>query len=320
MTMTDKTAPDPNNLRAGWRTFVEIKRVERFLVDENRSPDIMVTVCEQWRDRIQHSHPEVAVLAGIWIFRGERLQPMTEQCQQTLLQLAEQLEQEISGLPENTKKLRLRDLLYYEMGIFFGVLGWFEKAADMHGRAAEVAELMGDKSAAVIDRFCQAAELLKNALLLGTPCRECLIGLERAFINMSEGLSGSPDHTKWVGGNGATFMLMAYTLLGAYSSTWNWLQTAVAFVARELGGPYILGAGFARALDKNRTNDPGTEESMWSVVDSDIGNEIKATAILVLMRRLVSQGKIQEAEAMMASMPVEDAQHIIAIAKRLIGK
>jgi len=95
----------------------------------------------------------------------------------------------------------------------------------------------------------------------------------------------------------------------------KWADTAIA-AAEKLGEAFHPGAEFAGALKACKESAPEADNALWVAIRSNGGNEMKATAFLALMRR-VSKGRGEE---LLVQMPEQGAQHVVAIAKRLLAE
>ena len=317
----DKTAPDPTNLRNGWRTDGLLGDIDALIVIKYNNPAVYADFGRQLFDKIKDL-PEMAALAQLAVFRGERLLPIDSHREQMLVQLAKDLEQAVSVLPEGTRKMRCASLLQYHEGVFYNDCGRFDLAAELQGQSGQEAERFGDKPGEAIAYFLKALYLLKDSLRKGEPdarLQELFSGLEQAFSQLSQGLVGSTLQVQWAQGNGPTHMLEACVWLDQSHDSWeNWLQTMLA-ASEKLGDAFRPFAEFVKALDMARHNDPKTDEALNVVANSDSTNEVKATALLIMARRAHKAGNAEAAQDLVAKMPDTGAQHVLAIAKRLVS-
>ena len=88
--VVDKTAPDSENLRNGWRTDALFQDIDAFVVVQCNDPAVYAEIGRQVLVKVKDL-PEMAALARLAIFRGERLLPIYYDREQTLAQMAEKL-------------------------------------------------------------------------------------------------------------------------------------------------------------------------------------------------------------------------------------
>ena len=255
----DKTSPDTNNPRVGWRT------------DQLLTGDVDVLVCYRHNDPAVYAEigrqvlaqvkdlPEMAVLANLAIFRGERLLPVSEERKQSLLQMVDDLEKAISALPEGTRKGRCSSLLQYHTGVFYDAYGCFDQAAAAQLQAAKEAEKIGDLPGAVISSFLGTAYQLKSALCCkSTDETEATFSvLEERYAQLVEAVRGTELEVSWGQGNAPMHMVEVCALLGRGHPDWDkWVATALA-AAERLGQAFKQGAEFVRAFDLDQRGDAG---------------------------------------------------------------
>jgi len=319
---TDATAPDPGNLRNGWRTDALFQDVDNYIVISRKLPavyaDVGRGVLEQVRDL-----PEMETLAMLAIFRGERLLPINAEREEHLVRMVEELVGAVDCLPEGTRKLRCQSLLDYHAGVFVEACGRFEVAAGLQCKSAQMAERLGDKAGVAIARFCEVWNLLKHALKGGGSDAEFqsqFSALEQAFGRMSQDLAGSALQVQWAEGNGPASMIEACVWLNKYPDSWStWLKKTLT-ASGQLGEAFTPSAQLVRALDLVYLGDVRADEALGGIANSDDIPERRATALLVLARLALSAGKREEAENIVQSMPRQGAQHICVIARRMLGR
>lgn len=318
--IVDKTTPDATNLRNGWRTDALLVDIDAFVVIKCNDPATYAEIGRQVLARVGDL-PEMAILAQLAVFRGERLLELNQEREQSLVQMAQDLDTAVASLPESTRKMRCASLLKYHEGIFFGACGRFDLAAKLHCQSAKEAERLGDKAEAAIAYFCEASDLLKYALLKGEPneLQERFSALEQKLNQMSEALSGSVFQVQWAEGNGPAQMLEACVWLGQFHPYWdNWLQSTLS-ASEKLGEACRPGAEFSKALDTARRKEPNAYNLLHDAATKSDIPERKATAFLVMAHLLLLEGRRQEAETLVASMPETGAQHVRAIAQRMLA-
>ena len=161
---TDQTKPKPDNLRADWETDLLFGRMDRLFCYERSDPAGYAEFGRQVLGEVG-DFPEVAALARLAIFRGERLLPPSEEQRQTLLEMVSSLKKAIKVLPEGTRKARCSSLFQYHSGVFYDAYGCFAEAADAQLHATRVAKRGGDLAGAAISSFLATLYTLKGALV-----------------------------------------------------------------------------------------------------------------------------------------------------------
>ena len=265
----------------------------------------------------------MAVLANLAILRGERLLPITKGQVQLVLNLSEDLKTAISDLPDGARKKRCQELFLYHMGIFYSALGRFDLAAETQEWVAR--EAGSESSSAAIARYCAALSRLKQALLVGEPpdkLEALFSDLEERFAQLAKALKGSELEVQWIEGNCPMQMILACVWLDRSHSKWNdWVVTALA-AAEKLGKAWEPGAEFVRAVDVDE-QDPDyvgrVERALETINKLGGSNEAKATVLLLLARRAFQAGNVDEAKKIIEQMPEQGAQHVRAIAKRMVS-
>lgn len=317
--IVDKTVPDAANLRNGWRTDALMVDIDFFVVINCKEPAVYVQFGKQLLEKVKDL-PEMASLAKLAVLRGERMLPLDSTREPYIVRLAEDLKRDITRLPEGPRKMRCKELLQYHKGIFFDACGRFDLAAKLQAQSAKEAERLSDKPGVAIARFCQASALLKNSLRQGEDIflQTQFGAMERRLFEMSKTLSGSVLQVQWAEGNGPATMLEACVWLDYDHLNWeNWLESTLS-ASLKLGEACRPGAEFSKALELARRDDLGADQALWAVAKSHDINERRATALLVIARRLLKAGKKDEARAAVAMVPEQGAQHVRAIAQRLL--
>lgn len=182
----DRTEPDPNNLRAGWRTDQLLGDIEALLIGRGEPGDyaeIGRQVLAQVSDQ-----PEIVVLAQLAIFNGERRLPVSSKREGALMRMAKYLQQVVSFLPAGTRKQRCQSLFNYNAGVFFDTYGRSDLAAEAQEQSAQEAERLGDRSGVAIGRFMKVFYGLKHMLCIGGQSSGELeaqfLCLEKRFIEL----------------------------------------------------------------------------------------------------------------------------------------
>lgn len=87
-----------------------------------------------------------------------------------------------------------------------------------------------------------------------------------------------------------------------------------------MGSTFEAGAQFIRAVDADHSNNQEAEKLLESVASGKDVPRRRATALLSLARRALTlrNNDVDSARAFVERMPVEGAQHVRAIAKRLL--
>ncbi len=318
---TDTTAPDPNNVRVGWRT------------DQLLTGDVDTLVCYNCNDPAMYAEigrqvlaevqalPEIAALVRLAIFRGERLLPVNEERKRALLEMVQKLGDFIGTLPDGTRKKRCSSLFQYHTGVFYDAYGCFAEAAEAQRQAADIAELAGDMpGGAAISSFVAAVYELKDALCSGTADRinASFTALQHQHLRLIEAVRGTAFEVSWGQGNAPMHMVEACVWLDRQHPDQNaWVETAIA-AAEKLGQAFKGCADLVQAVRLDWANDAGAEDALKRVAESNNVNEQKAAALLILVRRAQKEGDAEEARQFASQMPETGAQHVRAIAARLL--
>lgn len=341
---TDTTAPDPNNPRSGWWTDILLTAIDKYVIGQENDPAAYAEIARQALAQLQAAgrkapeivgaammvasdqaalleaawgQPEVVALLGLAEFRGERLLPVSPEREQSLIRMAQGLEDTIAFLPAGNRKARCLSLLRYHTGVFYDDYGHFAQAAEAQKRAAEEADFINDRPGAAICRFLEAVYHLKQALCEGKIGTLYWSFLESRFKDLVEVTRGMAMEVQWGQDNGSRHMIEACVWLNTSycAAGWDtWVTTALA-AAEKLGQAFAPGARFVQAVDLDKRNDPEAESALTAVAgDDNQTDEIKATALLVLARR-----NRDKASWFVTLMPEEaGAQHVRAIAARLL--
>ncbi|MDO8663516.1 MAG: hypothetical protein Q7K28_01585 [Candidatus Wildermuthbacteria bacterium] len=315
----DTTAPDPDNSRSGWRT------------SDLFTQDVDALVVGQWDDPASYAEigrlvlkrvrdlPEVAVLARLAILRGKRLLPVTLAREGSILRLAERIEKAIAVLPDGTRKMRCKSLFEYHMGIFYDAYGRFDLAAFAHMRAVEEADGFGDRPGAAISLFMATFCFLKDALGIGRPSvpPEVIFSkLEERFAQLVEAMRGSTLEVQWAEENGPFYMIEACVWLDRNHLQWDDWVHSVSQAGKKLGDSCLPLMEFVRAVNMSSRGFSEADDALRAINEGH-ENEM-TTALLILARRAVQAGRMEEARKFVEQMPKLGAQHIRAIAARLL--
>jgi len=316
----DKTVPDSNNLRKGWRTDeLLIGDIDLLIVYGRNDPTGYAKIGRKVLEEVEDL-PEMKVLAMLAILRGERLLSLIPEQERTICQLSEVLKAAISVLPNGTRKKRCRELFLYNMGVFYDASGRFDLAVVTQEWAAR--EAGEGSSSAEISLFLSVVYCLKSALVAGKSSDELEIifsNLEEKFKQLTEALRGSELEVQWVEGNCPIHMIKACVWLDQSHPKWNnWVETAIA-AAGKLGKAWEPAVEFVLAADMDKKNNLGAAKALEAVVANEqSSNEVKATALLILARRAWQAGGaggINEAKTFVGRMPIEGAQHVRSIVR-----
>jgi len=315
----DKTVPDPNNLRKGWRTDELLTGDVDLLVVGGDNPGAYVLISEKVLEKVQDL-PEMVVLAKLAILRGQRLLRPTPGQVQLVLNFSEDLKTAISALPDGTRKQRCQELFLYHMGVFHNALGRFDLAAETEEWAAQEAG-EGFYSAA-ISLFLSAFYHLKAALVTGElpdELEKLFSALEERFAQLAEALRDSELEVQWAEGNCPIHMIQACVWLNLRNHPrWDdWVRIALA-ATEKLGKAWEPGAEFVRAVDMGKRDDPQAVEALEATAaNNGNSNEVKATALLLLARHALRDRDVDAARNLIGQMPEQGAQHVRAIAERM---
>ncbi|MDO8436023.1 MAG: hypothetical protein Q7S82_01385 [bacterium] len=315
----DTTAPDPNNLRNGWLTDALLTQaIDGLVVGQYNEPAAYAEIGRKVLAQVGNL-PEIAALAQLAIFRGERLLPLTLGRELSAILIIKELEHGIAALPDGPRKMRCRSLLQYHQGVFYDACGRFALAAEFQLRSAQEASRFDDLSGMAIALFMNKIYCLKDALRTGEPIAESIFpDIERGFAALVTTMRGFILEVQWAEANGPVYMIEACIWLNRIHPDWNdWVATALA-AAEKLGTSWDLCAEFVRAVDMDRRGDPLAEEALNAVAESSDANERRAAALLILARRAMDKGRAEKAREIVARMPEQGAQHVIAVANRRV--
>ncbi|MDD5145678.1 MAG: hypothetical protein PHF44_02455 [Candidatus Pacebacteria bacterium] len=318
----DTTFPDPKNQWVGWLTDVLFQIVDRFVAIDLNDPKTFAEIGRRVSLRVRDL-PEMGALACLAILRGERLLPVSPEREEFVLQIARETKNIITNLPDSTRKLRLESLFYYHMGIFYSNYEHFDLAEEAQRKSAEIATIIGDKTGAAIAYFMETLCQLRNALLKGIETKEIFSELEKRFLILVDATKGSSVEVQWGQINGPIHMIETTIWLNQMSNPdlKNWVAMVIAAADRMTGSSEIAtSAEFVRAIDIYSKGDPNAFEVLRAVGEGKDANEVKVTALLVLIRHAIRAQKIDEAKDILKQMPKQEAQHVRAIAERMLSK
>lgn len=326
----DTTAPDPQNPRSGWITDLLLTQmINRFVVDKNNDPAALREIGWQAADALGKL-PEMECLALLAVLRAEILLPLTEERKQTILNFIGNIATSIMFFETTaeskmeTRVKRLKSLWDYYRGVFYDNCGMFGLAAEMQMRSAKEAKHCGDVSGETIAFFMRNLYILKGALCEKNSAEAKFFfdKLEKRFNDLALETRGSALEVLWGQVNGPVFMLEACVWLDREHPKWDeWVKTSLAGM-EKLGSGWELCADFVRAVDmEKRVVTPlAAERALNRAADSSDANERRATVLLILARHALSRGDAEEAKQIVSSMPEHGAQHVVAVAKRLLGE
>lgn len=315
----DRTSPGSNNLRIGWHTDELLTGYIDMLVrHEHNDPAAYAEIGRQVLAQVKDL-PEMVALAKLAIFRGERLLPPSDERKQSLLQMVDDLEKVISALTKSLRKERCTSLFRYHTGVFYDAYGCFDQAATAQLQVAEEAKRTGDLSSAAISFFLNIFYHLKSAL-----CHKSMDGaeeifstLEERYAQLVEAVRDTALEVPWGQGNAPTHMIEACVWLGLDHPSWDkWVAMTIA-AAEDLGQAFKQNAEFAHALDLGRGSDADADKALTAVAESNIANEKKATAILLLALR---EEDADKAEYFVRQIPEMGTQHVRSVAKHWLAK
>ncbi|MBU2539883.1 hypothetical protein KJ786_01875 [Patescibacteria group bacterium] len=317
--LVDKTTPNSSNLRNGWCIDALLGDIDAFVVIACNNPAAYAEIGRQMLVKVKNL-PEIATLTRLAIFRGERLLPFDANRQKSLIAMAKKIKTVISGLPDGTRKLRLQSLLEYHTGVFYDACGLFDKAAQSQQESVGKASSLGDVSGIAIASFLEIFYRLKYALQKNKATGKIFTEMQKSFKQLVKVLHGSPFQVQWAEGNGPVHMIEACIWLDKLHPQWRtWVGTAFA-ASKKLGEAFKPDANFVRAVfDMDLCGNQNTGEALKAIAEGDSGNEVKATVLLILIRRAVDAGRLKEARSIMEKMPKQGTQHVCAIAKRLLA-
>lgn len=316
----DKTKPYRKDLRKGWLTDAILKCIDALVAGKYNNPAAYAKIGRRVLAEVGDM-PKMA-LAKLAILRGERLLPLTPEQVRIIIDISEDLRTFISALSDGTRKKRCQELFLYNMGIFYDASGRFDEAAKTQEWAAR--EAGEGSSSAAISLYCAASSWLKYALLVGRfddELEALFFELEVKYQELAKALHGSELYAQWVEGNCPIQMIMACVWLDCSHSEWDkWVEMAMV-APDKLGEAWRTGAEFVRAADFSARHihpDSEAEMILMTVAENSAESpETKATALLMLARRSTS---LREARGFVDEMPVKGAQHVRAIAERMLSK
>lgn len=328
----DTTEPDPNNLRSGWRTDRLLQDIDAFVVGQGNDPASYAQITRQALVLYKASggnSPEIIALFQLAVFRGERLLPVSAAREQELKQMVFDLGKVVTVLPEGPRQVRCQSLFQYHLGVFCDAYGYFRLAADAQNQAAEQADRLGDLSGAAVCRHLAAVYQLCQALRADQTedsdqrITDAFSGLEQRFAQMVKATRGTDKQVQWGEGNGPMHMILACIWLDRPHPDWSkWMATALA-AAEKLGQAWGPGLQLARAAYLDSDSNQEAEAALQAVADdSQQSNVNRATALLILARRALTRGDrpaVDAAKRLVAQMPKIGAQHVRAIAARLLA-
>lgn len=320
--LVDKTMPDSTNVRNGWRTdALLIGDVDMFVVHQCNEPASYAQIGRQLADKVGHL-PEMAALAWIAVFRGERLLPLDPEREEAIFRMVQVLKKDILALPEGTRKMRCASLLEYNEGIFFDACGRFDLAATAQKQSAEYSVELGDKAGEAIANYCEKRLRLKGALCKGLPdhiLKELFVVVENFAEKLSEALEDSPLHTQWAEGNCLADLVQMCAWLNQTHPKWDtWVKTTLN-AHETLGNAFNPSKALTLALAMERLRHPQSQIHLAAIANGDDINERRATAFLVLIRQALDEGKVEMAKAFVEKMPKQGAQHVCTVAKLLVA-
>ncbi|MSU56449.1 MAG: hypothetical protein EXS51_04070 [Candidatus Taylorbacteria bacterium] len=316
---TDTTAPDPKNLRVGWRTDqLLIGDIDTLMCYERNDPGAYAEIGRQVLAQV-HDLPEIAALSRLAIFRGKRLLPVSDPRKRNLLEMVGELETFIGTLPAGTRKDRCSGLFHYHRGVFFNDYGCFAEAAKAQHQAADVAKKAGDVPGAAISSFVAVVYELKDALCLGVAERieTGFAELQHQYPLLITAVNGTAFEVSWGQGNAHLHLLEASVWLDQDSEEMDTWANTFNSVAEKLGSGWKDHLDFIHAVQLHRSGDMRAENAL-TVVATTSSVELRATALLILARRAKKEGDETGARGMVENMSEIGVQHLRAIAARLL--
>ncbi len=314
----DMTSPDQRNPRTGWQTDVLLCAIEAWVARGEKDPGAYAKLCRMILAGVS-ALPEVAAFVMLGVLNGERRLPADLDRDAAIARMIEQLGQMISELPEGTRKQRCRTLLDYQIGVWCNERGRFDVAADAQHRSATTAARMGDRAGEAISRFLEVYYLLKADLVRGASGQSMdgiVSSMGSLFLALKETLRGHTLEVLWAQGNGPAHIIEILTWLNRTDAAWDTWVTSCLQAALKIGDAWAPIAELVRALQANAVNTPQAEAMLRNVVEADTDSGRKATALLVLMRRAIRAGQLDEAKVYVLAMPEIGTQHIRAVALR----
>jgi len=309
----DKTVPNRRNLRSGWLTDTLLTIIiDALVVGEYNDPTAYAKIARRVLERLQdllERLPEMEALAMLAILRGERLLPLTSEQVELVTRLSEDLKSAISALLKGTRKQRCLELYSYHMGVFYDTLCYFDLAVEMYKWA--VREAGSRSSSAAISRYCAALSRLKQALLIAEPpdrLEKLFFVLEEKFARLTKALCGSELQVQWECNCSVQMISMCILLNRQHDKQNEWAETALS-TAGKLG--WNSTTEFVLTV-------LGAEEALVAFAEKGGGNNEKAIVLLLLVRKALADLRREEARDLINLMPMQGAQHVRAIASRLI--
>ena len=318
---TDKTEPDPKNLRVGWRTDQLLGDIHVLMCYAQNDPAGYAQIGRQVLAEVQ-SLPEMAALARLAIFRGERLLPPSEDRKRALLEMARELKYFIETLPSGERVNRCLSLLEYHTGVFLNDYGCFVEAAAVELQSAEIAGKAGNVSEKAISLFVATVYELKDALCSGSTDRieTSFAELELEYPRLVTALKGTALEVSWGEANAPMHLFEACVWLDKDIPEMDTWAVTILSAAEKLGEAWKGIADFVRAVQLHRGGQAGAEGILLALAaNSKEKEELKASALLVLARRAKNGGDADGSRGFIQQMPKTGTQHIRAVAVRLFA-
>jgi hypothetical protein len=317
----DRTVPLEGNLRVGWDTEQLFRFVERLIITGDNNPGAYAQIALEVQEQVKNDLPEALVLAKIAFFNSTRRLPIIPAREGELLAIVRELEELIPALPPGTRRARCENLFGYNKGEFFKAFGRFDLARQEHLAAAKKAEASGNIAEAAISLFQADMASLKDSLRNNTPATVNIDLLERGLARLIEAVRGTDLQVLWAEGNGPAHLIEAHVLLGLPLPLSHSLSVeSVQGAAQKLGKSWEPIANFVTAIDDANREKPQAHEELEAIASSQDVPERRAMALLVLARNAMNRNEVEEARRIVARMPIEGTQHIIAIANRLLER
>ncbi|KKQ21674.1 MAG: hypothetical protein US35_C0019G0026 [Parcubacteria group bacterium GW2011_GWA2_37_10] len=312
----DETSPDSKN---GWETDTAYRLVERLVIGRCSDHGAFADIAQRVLMMV-YNLPEARVLSLLAKFNGVRRLPMNSGLEQVLAAMVGELEQAIAMLPDGTRKMRCRSFLKYQEGIFYDACGRFDLAAAMHIQSAYEASRINDAPGATIAQFCEMACRFKHAL-----CQDKMDDadvwfqcMEGSFAQVVEATRNSPFQVSWAEDNCPACMLAACIWVDQAPKEWRaWVATLVA--TAKLAKVYEYDGRFAQAVEMAFMGNPEADAALIAISGDSVNPELQATVLLLLARRAMRAGKRDAATEFVNRMPKEGAQHVCAVAQRLLA-
>lgn len=314
--LVDKTQPDPQNLSIGWRTDQLLTQdIDALVIGQCQWPGLFAEIGRRVLEQISHL-PEIAILARLAIFRGERLRPINDEREKKLAAMAEEILKKINALPDSKRKSRCESLYFYHAGVFYDACGKFYEASNLQSLSSAQAKSFGDQVGEAIADFLQVFYLLKNAITTKQGVLQQLFDdLLGAYKALCIKLANSALYVQWAQYNCPIHLFQACVWQGVShpdQDKWNGL---IVESAPKLGEAYKPGADFVKAF---READPDKQVDLFEEVAENATGDLGATALLVLARNAMAHGQKDEAADYYKRMPHRGAQHVLKIAERML--